>query len=114
MSFNYLFLTAWERSGKSLKLSVLIISIFKVSKLLPEKFAEQIIRVYCKKTDTKIIEAATKYFVQWCMDKDFSKPMDGDVVAPELTPMKKGWNKDDENQDSNRNSSGLNCKVKLF
>uniref|UniRef100_A0A2D4Q5L3 Uncharacterized protein n=1 Tax=Micrurus surinamensis TaxID=129470 RepID=A0A2D4Q5L3_MICSU len=86
----------------------------QVSKLLPEKFAEQIIRVYCKKTDTKIIEAATKYFVQWCMVKDFSKPMDGDVVAPELTPMKKGWNKDDENQDSGRNSSGLNCKVKLF
>ncbi|ETE61363.1 SAM domain and HD domain-containing protein 1, partial [Ophiophagus hannah] len=46
----------------------------QVSKLLPEKFAEQIIRVYCKKTDTKIIETATKYFVQWCMDKDFTKP----------------------------------------
>ncbi|XP_058033368.1 deoxynucleoside triphosphate triphosphohydrolase SAMHD1 [Ahaetulla prasina] len=86
----------------------------QVSKLLPEKFAEQIIRVYCKKKDTKIIEAATKYFVQWCMDKDFSKPRDGDVVAPELTPMKKGWNKDDENQDSNRNSNSLSCKVKLF
>ncbi|XP_032074842.1 deoxynucleoside triphosphate triphosphohydrolase SAMHD1-like [Thamnophis elegans] len=83
----------------------------QVSQLLPEKFAEQIIRVYCKKKDAKIIEAATKYFIQWCMDKDFTKPRDGDVVAPELTPMKKGWNKDDENQDSNRNSS---CKVKLF
>lgn len=57
-----------------MKLSVLIISVFKVSQLLPEKFAEQIIRVYCKKKDTKIIEAATKYFVQWCMDKDFTKP----------------------------------------
>ncbi|KAL7985466.1 hypothetical protein Chor_004036 [Crotalus horridus] len=88
--------------------------IKKVSKLLPEKFAEQIIRVYCKKKDTKIIEAATKYFVQWCMNKDFSKPRDGDVVAPELTPMKKGWNKDDENQVSNINSAALNCKTKLF
>uniref|UniRef100_A0A8C6X8B2 Deoxynucleoside triphosphate triphosphohydrolase SAMHD1 n=2 Tax=Elapinae TaxID=42168 RepID=A0A8C6X8B2_NAJNA len=86
----------------------------QVSKLLPEKFAEQIIRVYCKKTNEDIIEAATKYFVQWCMDKDFTKPQNGDVVAPELTPMKKEWNKDDENQDSNRNISGLNCKVKLF
>ncbi|XP_070797748.1 deoxynucleoside triphosphate triphosphohydrolase SAMHD1 [Pituophis catenifer annectens] len=85
----------------------------QVSKLLPEKFAEQLIRVYCKKKDAKIIEAATKYFIQWCMDKDFTKPRDGDVVAPELTPMKKGWNKDDENQDSNRNSSGLKCKVNL-
>uniref|UniRef100_A0A670XVC8 Deoxynucleoside triphosphate triphosphohydrolase SAMHD1 n=1 Tax=Pseudonaja textilis TaxID=8673 RepID=A0A670XVC8_PSETE len=46
----------------------------QVSKLLPEKFAEQIIRVYCKKKDTKIIEAATKYFVKWCMDKQFTKP----------------------------------------
>ncbi|XP_030623578.1 deoxynucleoside triphosphate triphosphohydrolase SAMHD1-like [Chanos chanos] len=37
----------------------------QVSKLLPEKFAEQLIRVYCKKTDEKSIEAAKKYFEQW-------------------------------------------------
>ncbi|XP_073679235.1 deoxynucleoside triphosphate triphosphohydrolase SAMHD1 isoform X1 [Garra rufa] len=46
----------------------------QVSKLLPEHFAEQLIRVYCKKTDDKSLEAAKKYFVQWCMDRNFSKP----------------------------------------
>uniref|UniRef100_A0A672LHM9 Deoxynucleoside triphosphate triphosphohydrolase SAMHD1-like n=1 Tax=Sinocyclocheilus grahami TaxID=75366 RepID=A0A672LHM9_SINGR len=46
----------------------------QVSKLLPERFAEQLIRVYCKKTDDKSLEAAKKYFVQWCMDRNFTKP----------------------------------------
>uniref|UniRef100_A0A8C1PB62 Deoxynucleoside triphosphate triphosphohydrolase SAMHD1 n=1 Tax=Cyprinus carpio TaxID=7962 RepID=A0A8C1PB62_CYPCA len=46
----------------------------QVSKLLPEHFAEQLIRVYCKKTDDKSLEAAKKYFVQWCMDRNFTKP----------------------------------------
>uniref|UniRef100_A0A673B317 Deoxynucleoside triphosphate triphosphohydrolase SAMHD1 n=1 Tax=Sphaeramia orbicularis TaxID=375764 RepID=A0A673B317_9TELE len=45
----------------------------QVSKLLPEQFAEQLIRVYSKKTDEKSLEAAKKHFVQWCMDKNFSK-----------------------------------------
>uniref|UniRef100_A0A8C9SDK2 Deoxynucleoside triphosphate triphosphohydrolase SAMHD1 n=1 Tax=Scleropages formosus TaxID=113540 RepID=A0A8C9SDK2_SCLFO len=46
----------------------------QVSQLLPEKFAEQLIRVYCKRTDAKSLEAAKKYFVQWCINKDFIKP----------------------------------------
>lgn len=46
----------------------------QVSKLLPEHFVEQLIRVYCKKTDDKTLEAAKKHFVQWCMDRNFSKP----------------------------------------
>lgn len=46
----------------------------QVSKLLPEQFVEQLIRVYCKKTDDKTLEAAKKHFVQWCMDRNFSKP----------------------------------------
>uniref|UniRef100_A0A9J8ALS4 SAM domain and HD domain 1 n=1 Tax=Cyprinus carpio carpio TaxID=630221 RepID=A0A9J8ALS4_CYPCA len=46
----------------------------QVSKLLPECFAEQLIRVYCKKMDDKSLEAAKKYFVQWCMDRNFTKP----------------------------------------
>lgn len=41
---------------------------------MPEQFAEQLIRVYCKKTDEKNLEAAKKYFVQWCMNRNFSKP----------------------------------------
>ncbi|KAM9445144.1 deoxynucleoside triphosphate triphosphohydrolase SAMHD1 [Clarias gariepinus] len=68
----------------------------QVSKLLPEQFAEQLIRVYCKKTDEKNLEAAYKYFVQWCMSRNFSKPQDGDVTAPELTPLKQEWQNEDD------------------
>ncbi|XP_077191362.1 deoxynucleoside triphosphate triphosphohydrolase SAMHD1 isoform X2 [Paroedura picta] len=64
----------------------------QVSKFLPETFAEQLIRVYCKRLDKESLDVARKYFVQWCISKDFSKPRDGDVVAPELTPMKESWN----------------------
>ncbi|XP_069100003.1 deoxynucleoside triphosphate triphosphohydrolase SAMHD1 [Pleurodeles waltl] len=63
----------------------------QVSQLLPERFAEQLIRVYCKKSDEPSLNAAKRYFVQWCMNRDFTKPQDGDVVAPELTPMKASW-----------------------
>ncbi|XP_041713053.2 deoxynucleoside triphosphate triphosphohydrolase SAMHD1 [Coregonus clupeaformis] len=76
--------------------------IFKnqVSQMLPERFAEQLIRVYCKKRDEKTVEAAKKNFVQWCMDNNFSKPQDGDSIAPELTPLKPSWaNNDGENND---------------
>uniref|UniRef100_V9K8R2 Deoxynucleoside triphosphate triphosphohydrolase SAMHD1 n=1 Tax=Callorhinchus milii TaxID=7868 RepID=V9K8R2_CALMI len=64
----------------------------QVSQLLPVIFTEQLIRVYCKKTDPQNMEAAKKHFVQWCMNKNFTKPRDGDVVAPELTPLKASWN----------------------
>ncbi|XP_061487685.1 deoxynucleoside triphosphate triphosphohydrolase SAMHD1 isoform X2 [Rhineura floridana] len=88
----------------------------QVSKLLPEKFAEQVIRVYCKKTDEKTINVAIKYFIQWCMNKNFTKPQDGDVVAPELTPMKAGWNvdEDDEKHISKKNSPALKPRTRLF
>uniref|UniRef100_A0A8C4NPV4 Deoxynucleoside triphosphate triphosphohydrolase SAMHD1 n=1 Tax=Dicentrarchus labrax TaxID=13489 RepID=A0A8C4NPV4_DICLA len=71
----------------------------QVSKLLPEQFAEQLIRVYCKKTDERSLDAAKKHFVQWCMDKNFSKPQDGDIIAPELTPLKASWSNNNEGED---------------
>uniref|UniRef100_A0A8C4SHA4 Deoxynucleoside triphosphate triphosphohydrolase SAMHD1 n=1 Tax=Erpetoichthys calabaricus TaxID=27687 RepID=A0A8C4SHA4_ERPCA len=71
----------------------------QVSQLLPEKFAEQLIRVFCKKTDDKSIEAAYKCFVKWCINKDFTKPQDGDIIAPELTPLKDSWNNQDEDDE---------------
>ncbi|KAJ8257848.1 hypothetical protein GJAV_G00190390 [Gymnothorax javanicus] len=46
----------------------------QVSRLLPETFAEQVIRVYCKRTDEKSLDAAKKYFVQWCLNSNFTKP----------------------------------------
>uniref|UniRef100_A0A672J591 Deoxynucleoside triphosphate triphosphohydrolase SAMHD1 n=1 Tax=Salarias fasciatus TaxID=181472 RepID=A0A672J591_SALFA len=78
----------------------------QVSKLLPECFAEQLIRVYCKKTDERSLEAAKKHFVQWCMDKNFSKPQDGDIIAPELTPLKASWAS--SNEGDARGANGLN------
>lgn len=77
----------------------------QVSKLLPERFAEQLIRVYCKKTDDKSLEVAKKHFVQWCMDKNFSKPQDGDIIAPELTPLKASWSNNNEGEDGEGGSS---------
>ncbi|XP_076023306.1 deoxynucleoside triphosphate triphosphohydrolase SAMHD1-like isoform X2 [Genypterus blacodes] len=56
----------------------------QVSRLLPVCFTEQVIRVYCKKRDPKSLKAAKKHFVQWCINMNFSKPQDGDIIAPEL------------------------------
>uniref|UniRef100_A0A1A7WX25 Deoxynucleoside triphosphate triphosphohydrolase SAMHD1 n=1 Tax=Iconisemion striatum TaxID=60296 RepID=A0A1A7WX25_9TELE len=83
------------------------IQIYKnqVSKLLPEQFVEQQIRVYCKKTDKESLEAAKKYFVQWCMDRNFTKPQDGDVIAPELTPLKASWRNNNEGESSDDSNS---------
>lgn len=67
----------------------------QVSQLLPEKFAEQVIRVYCKKKDEKSLFAARQLFVHWCLINNFSKPQDGDVVAPLITPRKPEWNSGD-------------------
>ncbi|KAI1890239.1 hypothetical protein AGOR_G00151670 [Albula goreensis] len=86
----------------------------QVSQLLPEKFAEQLIRVYCRKTDEKSLEVARKYFVQWCINQDFTKPQDGDVTAPELTPLK--WVKDEEEDEEDETPSARaeKAKQKLF
>ncbi|XP_056363461.1 deoxynucleoside triphosphate triphosphohydrolase SAMHD1 isoform X2 [Oenanthe melanoleuca] len=64
----------------------------QVSKLLPRTFMEQVVRVYYKSQDPLIISAAKQYFVQWCVQNDFTKPQDGDVVAPHLIPMEEAWN----------------------
>lgn len=71
----------------------------QVSKLLPEHFAEQLIRVYCKKTDDRSLKAAKKHFVHWCMAMNFSKPQDGDIIAPELLPFKPNWSISEEDED---------------
>ncbi|XP_077410816.1 deoxynucleoside triphosphate triphosphohydrolase SAMHD1 [Vanacampus margaritifer] len=84
----------------------------QVSKLLPERFAEQLIRVYYKKMDDEGLVAAKKHFVQWCMNNNFTKPQDGDVIAPELTPLKKSWSgKKEEGDDGKEGSSHLQQKV---
>ncbi|RMB95526.1 hypothetical protein DUI87_27636 [Hirundo rustica rustica] len=87
------------------------ISKEQVSKLLPIIFMEQVVRVYYKSQEPHIISAAKQYFVQWCMKNDFTKPQDGDVVAPHLTPMKKTWN--NMTDDEHRRASEPSCKQRL-
>ncbi|XP_029012663.1 deoxynucleoside triphosphate triphosphohydrolase SAMHD1 [Betta splendens] len=93
----------------------------QVSQLLPEQFAEQLIRVYYKRKDEASLEAAKKHFVQWCMNKNFSKPRDADIMAPELTPLKPSWGSSlegDEEDGSSRTSNpgalnGTKAKTQL-
>ncbi|KAM9067541.1 deoxynucleoside triphosphate triphosphohydrolase SAMHD1 isoform 2-T2 [Sarcophilus harrisii] len=99
---------------KSDRSKTVLITKNQVSQLLPEKFAEQLIRVYCKKTDKQSLEAARQYFVQWCINNNFTKPQDSDVVAPELTPMKASWNLRCRDQSPDRNRECSNVKTKLF
>uniref|UniRef100_A0A3Q3X7A0 Deoxynucleoside triphosphate triphosphohydrolase SAMHD1 n=1 Tax=Mola mola TaxID=94237 RepID=A0A3Q3X7A0_MOLML len=80
----------------------------QVSKLLPEQFAEQLIRVYCKKTDDRSLEVAKMHFVQWCINMDFSKPQAGDIIAPELTPLKASWANNKEDKDDHGSCTGAN------
>ncbi|XP_072099898.1 deoxynucleoside triphosphate triphosphohydrolase SAMHD1-like [Mobula birostris] len=77
----------------------------QVSHLLPERFAEQLIQVHCKRPDKAIVEAARKHFIQWCINRNFAKPRDGDIIAPELTPLKADWNKNDSDSDSDDSQS---------
>nr|4BZB_A Chain A, DEOXYNUCLEOSIDE TRIPHOSPHATE TRIPHOSPHOHYDROLASE SAMHD1 [Homo sapiens]4BZB_B Chain B, DEOXYNUCLEOSIDE TRIPHOSPHATE TRIPHOSPHOHYDROLASE SAMHD1 [Homo sapiens]4BZB_C Chain C, DEOXYNUCLEOSIDE TRIPHOSPHATE TRIPHOSPHOHYDROLASE SAMHD1 [Homo sapiens]4BZB_D Chain D, DEOXYNUCLEOSIDE TRIPHOSPHATE TRIPHOSPHOHYDROLASE SAMHD1 [Homo sapiens]4QFX_A Chain A, Deoxynucleoside triphosphate triphosphohydrolase SAMHD1 [Homo sapiens]4QFX_B Chain B, Deoxynucleoside triphosphate triphosphohydrolase SAMHD1  len=86
----------------------------QVSQLLPEKFAEQLIRVYCKKVDRKSLYAARQYFVQWCADRNFTKPQDGDVIAPLITPQKKEWNDSTSVQNPTRLREASKSRVQLF
>ncbi|XP_054029647.1 deoxynucleoside triphosphate triphosphohydrolase SAMHD1 [Dryobates pubescens] len=83
----------------------------QVSKLLPMTFAEQVIRVYCKSQDPATVSAAKQYLIQWCITNDFTKPQDGDVVAPHLTPMKESWN--NRRHDGHRTASTPSCKQRL-
>ncbi|XP_042742571.1 deoxynucleoside triphosphate triphosphohydrolase SAMHD1 [Lagopus leucura] len=87
------------------------ISKEQVSRLLPGTFSEQVIRVYCKHQDPVIVSAAKQYFVQWCIKRDFTKPQDGDVIAPHLTPLKQSWN--NRSRDEYVTASEPSCKQKL-
>ncbi|XP_055508217.1 deoxynucleoside triphosphate triphosphohydrolase SAMHD1-like [Leucoraja erinacea] len=95
----------------------------QVSQMLPVRFTEQLIQVYCKKTDDQSVQAAQKLFVQWCINRDFTKPRDGDIVAPELTPLKSEWNSGNSDSDdsnpreelqSSRRANSYKSKTKLF
>ncbi|XP_028905381.1 deoxynucleoside triphosphate triphosphohydrolase SAMHD1 [Ornithorhynchus anatinus] len=92
---------------KSNESQAVIITKDQVSHFLPERFAEQLIRVYCKKTDEESLDAARHYFVEWCMKNNFTKPQDGDVVAPALTPRKPNWNRSPSLQNARKTRTRL-------
>ncbi|XP_057558788.1 deoxynucleoside triphosphate triphosphohydrolase SAMHD1 isoform X2 [Hippopotamus amphibius kiboko] len=60
--------------GKTDVSKAVMITKNQVSQFLPEKFAEQLIRVYYKKMDEKSLSAARQHFVQWCLINNFTKP----------------------------------------
>uniref|UniRef100_G3SPI6 Deoxynucleoside triphosphate triphosphohydrolase SAMHD1 n=2 Tax=Loxodonta africana TaxID=9785 RepID=G3SPI6_LOXAF len=86
----------------------------QVSQLLPERFAEQLIRVYCKKTDNRSLYAAQQHFVQWCSIRGFTKPQDSDVIAPLITPRKQEWNCPDSSESSTHHNEASKSRVHLF
>ncbi|XP_061428011.1 deoxynucleoside triphosphate triphosphohydrolase SAMHD1 [Lethenteron reissneri] len=87
----------------------------QVSKMLPEIFQEQHIRVYIRKLEPEYLKAAKQYFVQWCLDKKFIMPQDGEVVAPGLTPFKESWKRNaDANSDEKVRQAPKECQRKLF
>ncbi|KAG8517847.1 Deoxynucleoside triphosphate triphosphohydrolase SAMHD1, partial [Galemys pyrenaicus] len=86
----------------------------QVSQLLPRRFAEQLIRVYSKKTDEKSMFAAQQHFVNWCAKRSFTKPQDGDVVAPLITPLKKEWNRRDSANSPSCYEEASKSKTRLF
>uniref|UniRef100_A0A8C0PLT4 Deoxynucleoside triphosphate triphosphohydrolase SAMHD1 n=1 Tax=Canis lupus familiaris TaxID=9615 RepID=A0A8C0PLT4_CANLF len=88
--------------------------IVDVSEFLPERFAEQLIRVYCKKTDADTLFAVKQHFVHWCLIRDFTKPQDGDVVAPLITPRKAEWNNMDSAQSPDHFRERSKFKLRLF
>ncbi|KAL9975396.1 hypothetical protein ACROYT_G012553 [Oculina patagonica] len=59
----------------------------EVSKMLPESFAEQHIRVYFRKNDPESLEKAKRCFLRWCQGQQCTTPKGGDALA-EFTPMK--------------------------
>ncbi|XP_059836903.1 deoxynucleoside triphosphate triphosphohydrolase SAMHD1-like [Hypanus sabinus] len=89
------------------------ISKKQVSQLLPERFTEQLIQVYCKRADKGIVQAARKHFIKWCMDRNFAKPRDGDIIAPELTPLKADWNKSDSDSDDSQSANDVHLPQQM-
>ena len=45
-----------------------------VSRMLPQMFEEQEVRVYVKKRDQQSVEIATKCFERWCASHNMKKP----------------------------------------
>ncbi|XP_072918216.1 uncharacterized protein [Hemitrygon akajei] len=54
----------------------------QVSQILPERFSEQLIQAYCKKTDEESVRAARRLFAQWCTTRKLPKPRDHDDIDP--------------------------------
>ncbi|XP_024598911.1 deoxynucleoside triphosphate triphosphohydrolase SAMHD1 isoform X5 [Neophocaena asiaeorientalis asiaeorientalis] len=99
---------------KSEPSQAIMITKNQVSQFLPEVFAEQLIRVYCKKTDKRSLYAAQQHFVHWCLINNFTKPQDGDIVAPLITPRKLEWNYTHSAQSPAHTREASKFKAQLF
>nr|XP_034318697.1 deoxynucleoside triphosphate triphosphohydrolase SAMHD1 isoform X3 [Crassostrea gigas] len=59
----------------------------EVSDLLPEKFAEQRIRFFCKRDDKKSLKEAEQVLTDWCNEKNCTAVIGSQIIA--TTPVKK-------------------------
>lgn len=59
----------------------------EVSDLLPEKFAEQRIRFFCKRDDKKSLKEAEQALTDWCNEKNCTAVIGSQIIA--TTPVKK-------------------------
>uniref|UniRef100_UPI00398EA516 deoxynucleoside triphosphate triphosphohydrolase SAMHD1-like n=1 Tax=Pristiophorus japonicus TaxID=55135 RepID=UPI00398EA516 len=58
----------------------------QVPQLITERFSEQLIQVYCKRTDKPSLEAAQKHFEQWCSNRNFTDSKDDDEGTAASNP----------------------------
>ncbi|XP_038069887.1 deoxynucleoside triphosphate triphosphohydrolase SAMHD1-like isoform X2 [Patiria miniata] len=79
----------------------------QVSQMLPERFAEQHIRVYCKRRDPEYINKAFECFQSWCDKKNYTVQKAGNVHDPELTPAKSGSQEDNRTPEKQKSRTRL-------
>lgn len=77
----------------------------QVSQMLPETFAENHLRLYCKKRDPELIKKGQRCFAAWCKKTESSVPR-AFASYPELTPHK--------GQMEQKNGTSLGVRIPKF
>ncbi|XP_052062384.1 deoxynucleoside triphosphate triphosphohydrolase SAMHD1-like isoform X2 [Mytilus californianus] len=77
-----------------------------VSLMLPGVFAEQLIRLYCKKTDEESLKIARDSFQKWCVDKGLLSKQDSLTPDKDLNGLKTPDNKPSTESKSTPVSAG--------
>ena len=88
----------------------------QVSQMLPEAFAEQHVRFYCKLSDPTVWESAKLGFDKWCRSRNCTSARTN--LDPEMTPAKSGgsisaWTPEPWTPDKQRSSAVCERKSKI-